>query len=896
VGITQDSVHIRLTYLLVYIKSFKILKLILLILASASGMILLQSLVAQPVSAKQDDWINGNFSVERRSDLSTNPDAYGQYGACQYQTVQMPNSYGIYRETRACVFQSKSFRYTINSDGLLFISFADESLMYPVTGIGLRSSNYVVPSPNTDDIIFDTNVINDLPSKITLNLQLTSPYYQPGMNILKSLSVDNLGTDHYVYDKALSKNGKWMALNFRDIGFVLFNLINMKATWIAPNRHQQEFMAVSDDGQHLAVSPFWNLNSPVIYSLHNCGQTANTLKSEWFSTTLTGQCQSRDLGDKINSALGSDWFASNAKPEFSEDDTQLILFVRPNGTGGEGITLTVQPPKSKLDYLALGDSYSSGEGDTGKAPSGKSFYTTPTDYSGGCHVSTRSYPFLVQSNLRISDDRMKSVACSGAHVNQDYYGDSMSYAGQGNRIGKKSATEQQTAKNNALRDFTPGIIKQVDYVKDNKPAFVTLTGGGNDVGFANILTYCALPSGVGDYSNTCEMALDGTKQKSILGDAIKSQYDQTLKLIAAIKAASNDTKIYIIGYPSFVSEKNETCLNAAMLNTKERTMIDRSVSYLNSILNQAAKAGGAFYVDVEKSLYGGRICEGSKYMTGPLNVLGLDMMDHNSEMFHPNYLAHQEIAKSIVSAGISTEGDNPTADQSVSSPDKPDFFGNSTYVPTFQDKIIKDEIINLGRAMQVSISPGVFAANQALNFTIWSNETKLGALSTNSQGTLEGELSLPSSVTPGYHLLLAEGHSPSGEPTRIYQFVEVQSSDNDADGDGIANNNDTCEFITTWYDEQSGKDICKTTALPKSPGTGLLADYAGKGSEEHSWGTSGEGNHAKSNGAVLGISDTNELAKNSPQANSKENIQLVAGLSALLALFGILLFAKFVRR
>src|SRR5690606_18148670 len=81
------------------------------------------------------------------------------------------------------------------------------------------------------------------------------------------------------------------------------------------------------------------------------------------------------------------------------------------------------PSTPQLDYLALGDSYSSGEGDIERRSNGSTYYLEGTDVTGDyekgipeekCHVSNRSYPFVLQQSGAVEGDRIQSVACSGA--------------------------------------------------------------------------------------------------------------------------------------------------------------------------------------------------------------------------------------------------------------------------------------------------------------------------------------------------------------------------------------------------------------------------------------------------------------------------------------------------
>ena len=80
---------------------------------------------------------------------------------------------------------------------------------------------------------------------------------------------------------------------------------------------------------------------------------------------------------------------------------------------------------------------------------------------------------------------MKSVACSGAQVLPDFNGRVDNYYGQSRRLINDSDIDDTRQK--SLISFIPGYIPQLEFVKRYKPKLVTFTGGGNDVGFAEIL-------------------------------------------------------------------------------------------------------------------------------------------------------------------------------------------------------------------------------------------------------------------------------------------------------------------------------------------------------------------------------------------------------------------------
>lgn len=125
----------------------------------------------------------------------------------------------------------------------------------------------------------------------------------------------------------------------------------------------------------------------------------------------------------------------------------------PSGYAGVRIPTSRQ---QSPDYVAMGDSFSSGEGN---AP-----YEVGTDTdTNGCHRSLSAYPRQLQASLHTKLGSMAFVACSGAI--SDYII---------NSINKENIEEPQAL---AVSSTTK---------------LVTMTMAGNDVGFGTVLTTCAL--------------------------------------------------------------------------------------------------------------------------------------------------------------------------------------------------------------------------------------------------------------------------------------------------------------------------------------------------------------------------------------------------------------------
>ena len=594
---------------------------------------------------------------------------------------------------------------------------------------------------------------------------------------------------------AVSKNSRFAVVQALGRGLVWVDL-QTRAVKIVTNDNngQGVLLAVADDGDSVAVTGSGSTQHRIYTGIGGCGvsDVTATLKNRQ-------KCHSIDLSGQT--VLGQS-FGAPYNPEF-ETNSRLVLHEwMESGQKSRKHVFAPDPDSKRIEYLALGDSYTSGEGDVGRTANGERYYLAGTD-SGedDCHISSRSYPFLLRDYLGVSSSNgMHSVACSGARVIPDMYGNLSNYPGQEQRL--LDSNDRVAAQQGALRNFTPGHVPQIEFVRKYQPKLVTLTGGGNDVGFADILAYCATPEwyDVIPIISDCGYANDGSDLARQLTNTIDTQYNYNKRLITAMQTASPTTKIVLIGYPSFISEGTllPCVLNSSALTIAEIRMINRMVNRMNSMLRRVAHDTGISYVDITNSLDGGRICEGSEYMTGVSKGIINQAM---KEIFHPNAEGHKRMAKTIEDAGISLPEDIvPSAGDYT----PPVSIKESKKVTMVQNN---SAIKPLG--MTIKIDPGFLKPFTQFSLTLYSTPTQLGQFTAGADGSVDLHLPLEG-VGVGRHVLVLEGTGEEGIPVDLFQFMEVKASATDADGDGIPDDQDLCQYITEWYDEETGDNICAT--------------------------------------------------------------------------------------
>ncbi|MFG2950571.1 SGNH/GDSL hydrolase family protein [Streptomyces adustus] len=213
-------------------------------------------------------------------------------------------------------------------------------------------------------------------------------------------------------------------------------------------------------------------------------------------------------------------------------------------------------------YVALGDSYSSGVGSGSYISS-----------SGDCDRSTKAYPYLW--NAAHAPSSFTFAACSGARTDD------------------------------VLASQLGGL--------NSSTGLVSITIGGNDAGFADVMTTCVLSSDSGCISriNTAKAYVDSTLPGKL--DAVYT----------AISTNAPNARVVVIGYPRFY-KLGATCLG---LSDTKRAAINGAADYLDTAVAARAAAHGFTFGDVRSTFTGHELCSGSAWLHS-LNWLDIGVSYH----------------------------------------------------------------------------------------------------------------------------------------------------------------------------------------------------------------------------------------------------------------------------
>lgn len=581
----------------------------------------------------------------------------------------------------------------------------------------------------------------------------------------------------------VSKNNKWLVAELHNDGYTMLNLETFEMRRFAkvylrygygmdPNSE----IVVSNDGRHVAIG---GANSGLM--VFDVNDTCSAVYSnDYYSKECPKFQFNSSYIDRFSSAYGLGFSSDGGELHFialTHPGQKYNIVLRANGYQGDF-----------LNYLALGDSYTSGEGDLDD----ENYISGTNSPLEKCHLSVNSYPFILSRMSGFDDVKTKSVACSGA-VMGDVLGKG-EYWGQGGRLSvsgqrlPSEKTESQQLQASAIFDFIPGRARQMEFVEKYQPKAITVGIGGNDAGFMDKLKACLGP-------DNCDIATDiDLREKS--AKEIQGLYSKFSSLYTEIYNKSPNSKIYVIGYPKIIDENGDCgVVKNTLLSYDERKFINEGIVYLNQTIEAAAINAGVKYIDIENSFGNHVICGGSQPSAINDVVLGDDIGLIESyewlnfiggESFHPNALGHSYNALAIYdSVGDITTFDNCGSGKVVcpvanTAPEPSDYWidrNNPSYDYTEQKKadfVYDEQSCQDGTSCRLILPANSLMADSTVKVEIHSTPRLLSELSTDSTGSMDIMVDFPQDLEEGFHMLHVLGKSISGDDIDLYQVIKYQ--------------------------------------------------------------------------------------------------------------------------
>jgi len=261
-------------------------------------------------------------------------------------------------------------------------------------------------------------------------------------------------------------------------------------------------------------------------------------------------------------------------------------------------------------YVALGDSYTAGPG-----------IPDQTGAVAGCEQSSSSYPFLVARSLRLE---LTDMSCSSATI----------------------------ADLSAAQPTGGGINPAQLSALSPATALVTLGIGGNDIGWASVVTRCVeldlipvlIPGEKTSGLTPCEdyYSRDGT---DLIRQRIQMVSGQLATTLSQIKARSRRARVYVVGYPDLLPSSGSGCANTLGITAGDIVFLNQEELRLNGELRQVAQAAGDGYIDTYGPSEGHDACSAP-----PSRWIEPLIPDAAAAPLHPNAVGEQGMADTIVAA------------------------------------------------------------------------------------------------------------------------------------------------------------------------------------------------------------------------------------------------------
>jgi lysophospholipase L1-like esterase len=252
-------------------------------------------------------------------------------------------------------------------------------------------------------------------------------------------------------------------------------------------------------------------------------------------------------------------------------------------------------------YVALGDSYAAGP-----------LIPVQSGRPAGCLRSNRNYPSLVADRGGVSD--FTDASCSGA-TTEDLF------ASQDTGLG---ANPPQL---DALTDATEGV---------------TLTVGGNDIGFGEIVQECARRSPTRPSGAACRDFYTADGEDELAG-RIERTAPKVAAALAAIAQRSPDARVLLVGYPAILPDEGPGCFPVVPFSPGDVEYLRTTQKALNAMLEEQADAADVDFVDTYDRFLGHDVCRapGVRWVEGLVPTAP-------AAPVHPNALGMAEMAAVVL--------------------------------------------------------------------------------------------------------------------------------------------------------------------------------------------------------------------------------------------------------
>jgi hypothetical protein len=552
-----------------------------------------------------------------------------------------------------------------------------------------------------------------------------------------------------------------------------------------------EVLSYSEDAKLVNGFGGGQANGPAIRqggSVYRIPGIATGTNFSWYALNLGLDATS--FVKVLGGSCGSD-VDEFSHPDFSENGAPIEFgFSRANsqidGQGAYDISAGIDNWHVSVNgvvYAALGDSFSSGEG---VRP-----FISGSDVPNGnpknvCHRSTQAYGFQLHYP-EVHLNLQSFIACSGAVTNNVKAGGQPPEAGPGELP--------------QLAQHFPPPRDGIQVVNDGTD-MVTLSIGGNDLGFVPIAITCSL---VDDCASPAFKPFGPTQPsfKQAIEAKLPSVGAAASQTYFAVRGQAENASVFVMGYPRLFGNGN--CpFPLGVFSSSEKKWLDALGDKLNLTLQAAASGAGIHFIHVAGTFKNHEIC-GNQPWINPLVVSDM------SASFHPRAVGQWAYARTLdIYMNNWKNAGNPLSPAGIPAnlsglgalaPPKAAPLGAGTpslgglFVGPFGETFC-DARGNFVAGQQVEITGAEFGAGAGVTLTLSSGaySSAFATATADGNGHLDAAVTLPAGApTNADALVQASGTGGLGEPRLLVTRVRLSTSFfSDADFDGIPDPCDTC--------------------------------------------------------------------------------------------------------
>jgi lysophospholipase L1-like esterase len=220
-----------------------------------------------------------------------------------------------------------------------------------------------------------------------------------------------------------------------------------------------------------------------------------------------------------------------------------------------------------------------------------------------CLRSTNNYPALV--NRALAPTAFTDVTCSGA------------------------TTENMTA----AQDSAPPQFNAL--TRDTE--LVTVSIGGNDLGFADIVTKCSLGGVLNPLGTPCRNHYG----EHGLTNRVAATAPKIAAVLSGIKQRAPKARIVLVGYLNMLPDSGRTCPPRISFARRDIGYLNTFENALNAMLATEARKAGVHFADNHPASATHDVCAADQWVEGLLP-------QHPAAPFHPNATGEQAMAQAVL--------------------------------------------------------------------------------------------------------------------------------------------------------------------------------------------------------------------------------------------------------